>query len=64
MILKALFDHRVETGSHLGGKPPNLPRTGDENTRHRCSLSGPSGPVVLLREGRLAKLRKELVEAI
>ena len=27
-------------------------------------LGGPSGPVVLLREGRLAKLREELVEAI
>jgi hypothetical protein len=27
-------------------------------------LRGPSGPVVLLREGRLPKLREELVEAI
>jgi hypothetical protein len=29
-----------------------------------CGLRGPSGPVVLLREGWLAKLREELVEAI
>jgi hypothetical protein len=27
-------------------------------------LCGPRGPVILLREGRLAKLREELVEAI
>jgi hypothetical protein len=29
-----------------------------------CGLHGPSGPVVLFREGRLAKLREELAEAI
>ena len=28
------------------------------------ALCGAGGPVVLLREGRLAKLREELVEAI
>jgi hypothetical protein len=27
-------------------------------------LCGPSGPVVLLREGRLAKLREELIESL
>jgi hypothetical protein len=27
-------------------------------------LCGPSGPIVLFREGRLAKLPEELVEAI
>jgi hypothetical protein len=32
--------------------------------RSDVRLCGPSGPVVLLREGRLAKLREELVEAI
>jgi hypothetical protein len=68
-------DRGVESGPHLGG---NLRKSAVSQRRKRgrgtvrkarwwrvaVRLCGPSGPVVLLREGRLAKLREELVEPI
>jgi hypothetical protein len=71
--LETLLEPHVETGLHLWWKPhcrEAATRTDDMGSH--CSvfvridvrLCRPSGPVVLLREGRLAKLREELVETI
>jgi hypothetical protein len=41
--LKRFLDHRVETAPDLGGKPRNLPRTGDENARHGAAYAARAG---------------------
>lgn len=66
-------DASRECMPHAGNNLPGLQRSATGSSSHRSGtplswmdvwLCGPSWPVVLFREGRLAKLREELVEAI